>query len=515
MKPLFFIITLALTTLSVTPHIGWSDSYKDARKKITAGERPWFVDEQIQRNENKQPAQLPQAIALPEVDMLMGRYHDESSSSLASIIQIVEPALLSQEGIQIQNQADSQSIDKLMTGKLDVTIALNVAYRRNPSIQAASQAWQAALQRYPQGAYLEGILRQYNSFTKRLDLLLGGMQPQKQMVDTDWPFPGIVSLRGDIIQTDIEIAKQDFSIALRDVLANTKKAFHEFVYIDRAIEVTRENQELLKQMLDVASQKFETGNTAYNDVIKARVALSKLTDAIITLEDQRETIIARLNTIFDRAPHASIGPLVSPPIKQMQLKIDRLYEIAKQNRQEIQQMQSKVERTRLLVDMAQEMNRPDPTLGASYFQERSGLLVGAEPDRSAFQPAPRQPIRPWFGQREAFIAEMQIRRQQLSNKLEGVINQTLFEVKSSHFSVDAAYRESELYRTTLIPEAQQSLEVAEADYQGARTDFLDYLDAQRTWLDFNLVHYNAQRSYGVTLAELERVVGASLDSIQQ
>lgn len=510
-----YMILMALTALFITPQFGWSDSYKDARKKLTGEDRPWFVDEQIQRNETIQPALLPQAVAFPEVEMLMERYQGQSSASLEPIIQTVEPALLTQEGKQIQAQADSQDIDKLMMGKLDLTMALHVAYQRNPSIQAASQAWQAALQRYPQGAYLDGILRQYNSFTKRLDLLLGGMQPQKPMVDTEWPFPGLVSLRGDLIQTDIEIARQDFSIALRDTLANTKKTFHDFIYIERAIEVTRENQELLKQMLDVASQKFETGNTAYNDVIKARVALSKLTDAIITLDDQRETIIARLNTLLDRAPHAPIGSLTPPSIQQIQLKIDRLYEIAQQKRQEIRQMQSRIERTRLLIDMAQEMNRPDPTLGASYFQDRSGLLIGVEPDRSAFQPAPRQALRPWFGQREAFIAEMQKRKQELSNKLEDITNQTLFEVKSSHFSLDAAYRESELYRTTLIPEAQQSLEVAEADYQGARTDFLDYLDAQRTWLEFNLVHYKAQRSYGVTLAELERVAGASLEIIQQ
>ncbi|MBZ0257651.1 TolC family protein, partial [bacterium] len=161
-----------------------------------------------------------------------------------------------------------------------------------------------------------------------------------------------------------------------------------------------------------------------------------------------------------------------------------------------------------------QMNRPDPTLGASYFQDRSGLLVGSDPDGMTFQPAPRQPLRPWFGQREAFIAEMQMRKQEMTNKLKSVENQSLFEVKSSHFSLDAAYRESELYRTTLIPEAKQSLEVAETDYQGARTDFIDYLDAQRTWLDFNLAQFNAQRMYGVTLAELERVVGMSLDSIQ-
>ncbi len=514
MKYTSFMFTMLLTILLIGSTDGWSDTYKDARKKLESGERPWFVEEQIRNSLHAKPAQLTQAVTFPAVENLMSRYHEQKDVSLESVLQTIEPELLSQPGKKIQEQAGDRSIDSLLSKKVDLGLIVNVAYQRNPSIQSASQAWQAALERYPQAAYLEGILRQYNSFTKQLNLLLSGMQPQKQMVDTQWPFPGVTSLRGDIIQEDIEIAKQDYAIAVRDVLTMVKKTFHDFDYIGKAIDITQENEDLLKQILDVASQEFEAGNTSYNDVIKARIALSKLSDDLITLRDQRETIVARLNTLLDRAPHASFGQVVSPAIQNDQWNLERLYEIAKEERQEIRQMRSRVERTRLMIEMAQEMNRPDPTLGASYFQNQSGLLVGSEPDRDAFQPVPRQPLRPWFGEWEAFIAEMQERRQELKDKLDNTINQTLFDVKNAHFSLDTAYRETELYRTTLIPEARQSLDVAETDYLGARIDFLDYLDAQRTWLDFNLAYHKAQRSFGTTHAELERAIGTSFTNVQ-
>ncbi len=505
-----FIIPIIFTVFSILPSQGWCDTYKEAREKLNSGNRPWFVEEQIQNSYNTQPAELPQAVTFPEVELLLDRYQEQKDSTLKSVIQTIEPALLTQQGENIQKQSTDQLVDTLLSNHFNLEKVLNIAYSRNPSIKAASQAWQAALERYPQAAYLEGILRQYNSFTKTLNLLLGGMQPQKQMVDTDWPFPGITSLRGDIIQADVEIAKQNYAIALRNVLANVKKNYYDYAYIHQAIDITQENRDLLEQMLDVASQKFETGNTSYNDVIKARVALSKLTDNLITLEDQRETIIAQLNTLLNRAPHAPIGSVASIPVSKVQWQLDHLYEIAKQKRQEIRQMQSKLKRTRLMIEMAREMNRPDPTLGASYFQNRSGLLAGADSDRDSFQPSPRQPLRPWFGLRDSFIAEMQKRRQELNEQITTITNQTLFEVKRAHFSLDTAYREAELFRTTLIPEAQQSLDVAETDYLGARIDFLDYLDAQRTWLDFNLSYYKAKRSYGKTHAELERVIGTSL-----
>ncbi|MBZ0255833.1 hypothetical protein K8I31_07205, partial [bacterium] len=232
-------LTIMLVALTMLSHSGWSDVYKEARKKAASGERPWFVDDQIQQNQEKQAAHIHQAIAFPEVEALMENYQSQSHESLEPIIQSVEPALLSQESKQIQRRTDDSSIGQLLAGNVDLTLALSVAYQRNPTIQAASQAFQAALQRYPQGAYLEGILSQYNAFTKRLNLLLGGMQPQKQKVDAEWPFPGLVSLRGDLIQTDVDIAKQDYSIALRDVFSQTNKVFHELIYIDHAIEITK------------------------------------------------------------------------------------------------------------------------------------------------------------------------------------------------------------------------------------------------------------------------------------
>ncbi len=514
MRSSVFIYSITILFLLLTIPQGWNDSYREARKKLNSEERPWFVEDQIKSSYNTQAAELPQAVTFPEVENLMAQYHEQKEVSLDSILQTIEPSLLSQEGKQIQKQATDPTLDDLLTDQITLDIVLNTAYSRNPSIKAASQAWQAALERYPQAAYLEGILRQYNSFTKTLNLLLSGMQPHKQMVETEWPFPSITSLRGDIIQTDIEIARQDFAIALRDILANVKKTYHDYFYIHQAIDITQENEDLLEQMLDVASQEFEAGNRSYSDVIKARVALSKITDNLITLRDQRETIIARLNTLLDRPPHATFGFVAPTQVTSVQLNLDRLYEIAEQKRQEIRQMQLKVKRTHLMIDLAQEMNRPDSTLGASYFQDRSGLLVGSAPDRDTFQPSPRQPLRPWFGQREAFIAEMQQRRRELQEKLVNIINQTMFDIKSVHYSLDAAYREAELFRTTLIPESRQSLEVAETDYLGARINFLDYLDAQRTWLDFNLSYYKAQRSFGKTRAELERVTGTSLQTIQ-
>lgn len=504
-----FILFIMISLMGIQS--GWCDGYKNARKEIEQNSRPWFVAEHINHASQDTLTTIPYDVPNTELSEFLTHYEDQKQSPLESVIQQVEPLLLNKESIDIQQKSIDSQVDEMLSKEVSIETVLSIVYARNPSIQMAKSAWQAAVERYPQAVYLEGILQQYNAFTKQLNLMLGEMQPQKQMIDADFPFPGMTALRGDIVQTDIEIAKQDYTIMLRDVLANTKTAFYEYVYIQRAIDITRENQALLEQLLQVASQKFEAGSTTYNDVIQARVALTILSNELITLQNQQQTLLARLNTLMNRPPDAKTGSVISPETPTTDLKLDGLYEIAIQDRQEIKKAELQINRITQMIEMAKIKNRPEPTVGASYFQDRSMLLAGSDRDREPFESAPMPQTRPWFGQREAFIAEMVKRNHEMQNQLQDIINQTHYAVKSAYFDLDKAQREAELYRTTLLDEARQSLEIAESDYAGARSDFLDYLTTQQNWLDFNLSYYMAQRDAGVAKVELERVIGSTLN----
>ncbi len=490
-------------------------TYRDALKCLEENARPAFLDQQIEAlSEIEETPSEKTPVEFPEMSSLLEAYDIQVDKGLNPQVVKIDPALTSPEAENIQRLARTDRVEELLKAPLKLSTLQSIAYVRNRNIQSASEAWNAALARYPQAAYLDGILRQYNVFTKRQDLLLRSMQGQRQKIAAEFPFPGVTTLRGDLVRTDIEIAEYDFAIVVRDTLTEVKKAYFDYAYVQDAIQITKENQNLLEQILNVATRKFEAGKSSYNNVIKARMALSKLSDSLITLEEQKTTITARLNMLLDRGPQAPLGRSEYAAIPIPERSIDTLYELAKSQRQEIERDRYRVERVRLAIALAEKMNRPDPTLGASYFEDRSGLLVGAEPDRGTFRPDPTQPNRPWFGMQEAFIQEMRIRERQMEQALEEMINQTLYDVKTAHFSLDAARREIELYEKTLIPDARQSLEVAEVDYEGARIDFLDYLDAQRTLLEFNISLFNARRDFGKALAELERAVGGSLMELE-
>lgn len=87
---------------------------------------------------------------------------------------------------------------------------------------------------------------------------------------------------------------------------------------------------------------------------------------------------------------------------------------------------------------------------------------------------------------------------------------TLFGVKDFHFRLQTAERPVNLFKESIIPQAEQSLKASETGYQADQVDFLNRIDSQRVLLDFNLAYYRSIADFVINLAGLERVVGTEL-----
>ena len=422
---------------------------------------------------------------------------------------------------------EAEQAEARLAETVNLELLLAFGYEWSPSIKAARKQLRATLQQYPQAVYLEDVLRQYNAFTKQLDTKIG--QPHhKEMVAMKFPFPGMLTLKGQIITVDVQIAQKEIDIALRALVTDIRLAYSDYLYLNEAIGINRENQQLLRQMIRIAQVKFRVGIGKYHSVIMAQVELSKLTEGIITLEEQRETVIARINTLLNRPADARLGmpqPLVaheestinSPDVHQL-TDYDRvnstaqplaeLYTLALKSRQEIQKQKLAISKMNLIIQLATRMAYPDPTLGASYFEERMKLPLTFSTQRTLNMANSAS-----FGQRDAYIREVEIKVDAMQQRLAELENMTRFTVKKHHFGLETAKRSIALYRNTLLPQARSALEAANTAYQAAQVDFISFLDTQRTLLKFRLEEQRAFRDHRHHLAQLEQAVGQVLPNL--
>ena len=85
-----------------------------------------------------------------------------------------------------------------------------------------------------------------------------------------------------------------------------------------------------------------------------------------------------------------------------------------------------------------------------------------------------------------------------------------YDIKDAYYHIDKAVREEKLFKMNLIPKAKEAVDVAKTGYRTGEVSFLDALDADMTWLNFNIEYYKAIRHKAVSIAEMERLTGLSL-----
>ena len=452
---------------------------------------------------------------LSEIETKVLEYKKEWQARLESETPI--PNLfydLSTDSVEAYRQlaASREAAEARLAQPITLELLVALGYEWNPGLKSAREKIRAVLEQYPQAAYLENVLRQYNAFTKQLDTKVGSLS-HKEMMTMKFPFPGTLALKGQVVTEDVLIAQKEFEIALRDLVTEIKSAYYDYLFVTEITRINEENQKLLQQMIAIAQAKFRVGQGRYSNVIMAQVELSKLADVIITLEQQRETIIARLNTLLNCSADLPLG--VPVPIEEVRVipALTELYELAIEKRQEIQKQKLAISKMALVVEMAKQMTYPDATLGASYFENR-GMADLKHTQKMPMTFSTQRTLNPantaWFGHRNSYIHEMDIKIEAIEYRIEELESNIRFVVKKHHFGMETANRSIRLYRLTLLPQARQALDAANTAYQAAQIDFLSFLDAQRTLLNLKIEEQRALRDYRQHLAQLEQAVGVIL-----
>ena len=523
-EQIFVLTTLKISLIILTVLVGGCanrqlETYQELRNTEVQPPTYYYTEIEKSRGEVTSPLQNEPTVEpdpfLSEIEEKVLKYQKQWHARLESETPI--PNLfydLSTDTLETYRQlaASSEEARTRLTQPIVLELLIALGYEWNPGLKSAHEKIRAVLEQYPQAAYLENVLRQYNAFTKQLDTKVGPMR-HKEMMAMKFPFPDTLTLKGQIITEDVLIAQKEFEIALRDLVTEIKLAYYDYLFILEATRINEENQKLLEQMIAIAQTKFRVGQGKYSNVIMAQVELSKLAEVIITLDQQRETIIARLNTLLNASTDLPLGAPVPIEEERVTLTLADLYALAVEERQEIQKQKLAISKMRLMVEMAKRMTYADPTLGASYFENRA-MADLKHTQKMPMTFSTRRTLNPanaaWFGHRNSYIHEMDVKIEAMARKIEELESNLRFVVKKHHFGMETANRSIRLYRQTLLPQARQALDVANTAYQAAQIDFLSFLDAQRTLLKLKIEEQRALRDYRQHLAQLEQAVGVIL-----
>jgi outer membrane protein TolC len=394
-------------------------------------------------------------------------------------------------------------------GTLELSELIKEATDRNPAIIAAREKWQSAQEIIEARRALPDPQLNYSYFVEPIETRVG---PQRHILGAKqkFPFYGKRALRAEVASKESEALEATYEAVRQEVIRRVKKNYYQLFYISTIIDVTKNEQEVLRRFEHIARTKYATGKGSQQNILKVQVEISQLEDKLLALAKQKQTAQAMLNTLLDRPTEHSLGKPVQPKFRQFFFIKQDLFRMAKENRPELKAGVALIEKSDRAYDLAKKEYYPDLTIGANYFQIDEGPLAFPDNGQDAFNVMVSINIPLWQTKLSSQVksASQMIKAQK--NQYENILNRALFEVEDYAFKIRTARETFDLYNNVLIPQADQSLKSAEVGYVTGVVSFLDLLDAERILLQIQFGYWKAYTDYLKRIADMERAVGMEL-----
>lgn len=420
-------------------------------------------------------------------------------------------------GISRDEKRELKSVHKTYqvnrTDELSEAITLEEALRygslQNAALRSAFYQWKASVHDIKQATSLDDPEFSFKFFIEEVETRVG---PQKEMysIGQKFPFPGKLYTQGRAATAMSRQKYADYQKAKLQYFYELKDAYFEYWFLYKNILVTEKNQELLEHFEGVAQSKFKSSLASNQDLLKAQVELGKLENDLLTLNDYRRPIVARLNAVLNRSVDMAIGWPEEIDHEVKPLDENMVFEKFEEHNPDLEKAVQRIEETKKKVLLARLDYLPDVMVAFDYINVDKGPLNVRDngDDASALMFKVNVPL--WYGKQKSQVDEAKALRESAESQQEQLENDLSAKIKMIYFKIKDAERQIKLYRDALVPKAEQSLKASETAYSGGRVDFLNLIDSQRTLLNFQLSYYKAIRDYEQRLAELEMMVGESL-----
>ncbi len=408
-------------------------------------------------------------------------------------------------------KTDSAVPDNRLSAPVAVADLIACAYDANPEITSARAAWRAAVEQYRVATGYPDPQLMVTYFPDPIETRLGP-QDWNAVLSQMIPFPGKLSKAGEVAAADAEMARVKLDMAATNLAVSIRESFHELAYIRTAKRIAGEELELVNHLRKVSETAHAEDRANLNDVIRAQSQIGQLRYDRILLDELEATEIARLNELLNRPPDAAVGELAAPEIGAPIYSLQEMNNMAEAHREEIRMARLAENKSAAKRELTRYDNLPEFKVGVFYagIGEPDVPMPPDDAGRDAVGIQFGVSVPLWMGKNRGQAARDEARLEMARADTTARINETRTRIREVYFRLQNARRLIDLYGDELIPQAMNSMELAETWFREKEASFSDAVEAQSVLYNFRLSLARARADYGQYLARLERLVGRSV-----
>ena len=381
---------------------------------------------------------------------------------------------------------------------------------RNPAIAADEAAIDAGMLRIPQAGALPDPMVSFSLMNIPVSTFRLNQEPMtmKQLTVTQgFPARGVLGARSAVAEAGVQVASSQLHLTGEQLRQKAKTSYLNFYLLDESISIVTENQALLQQLIQNAETRYTTGRGIQQDVLKAQLEHSRLTEKLIILEERRIGLVGQMNSLRDMPAGTPIELLTIPAGIPETFAVEDLSEAAKEQNPTLARARAMIDQRQTSVELTRRLRRPSWSVSTAYGQRDGGRrdfitgMVGVVVPIRAGRKQNKA-----IEEAQALLIEAQYRLHSVELQIESIIENLASELNRSRRLV-------ELYAGQILPQAEGVLTSALEGYRVDQVDFLTLIDAQATLFNYQLEAVRVTTDYHRQIADLEAVTGTSLDDL--
>lgn len=385
------------------------------------------------------------------------------------------------------------------------------AIANNPEIAASEARWRMYTGRIAQARSLEDPMLMFKLqngiISDPLDFNRDSMTQKVVGISQQLPFWGKRDLKGEIASKEAESYRWQVEERKLELARMVKETYWQIYFIDRSLKITDKNIGIMDDVVALAETRYSVGQGAQQDVLRAQVERSKMLDMKINQEQQRKSLVAALNTLLARAADTPVAVAAEPVATPVTLSAGDLQRLAEENRPQFKSLTAQIDMGRAGHRLAEKENYPDVNLSFEYMQRDAAMEDEGLDMYSAgvtFNlPVYRERRQAMRAESSSAVSMADAEIAMLKNSIAGGIADLLAQLERRRKLAD-------LYKTGIIPQAEQTLESTIIGYRVGKADVLMLLDSRVTLFNYEREYYDSLADYQMKLAQLEALVGQEL-----
>lgn len=295
-----------------------------------------------------------------------------------------------------------------------------------------------------------------------------------------------------------DVAVEELNTRRVEIRAAVVAAFFETLAAQERAALAQASVDLAKRATDAVAKRVAAGKVSPVEETKARVAEAGVRVELAQAQSEQRNARARLASLLGANPPRFT--LVSGNVEELPAvpSLDNVQQRLSTS-PTLRRMQLEVERRRSLVDVERSKRIPDVTFSLGVKRptelQRNQLLFGVS-----------VPL-PLFDRNQGNLLEALKREDKARDELQALNIRVSTDVLQARERLESIRREVDVLQQDVLPGAKSAYDAATVGFENGKFNFLEVLDAQRTYFAAKSQYLKALAEAHRTAADIDRVLG--------